>query len=118
MVAAEVEAYFDRLDDPQRSTLRAVRAVLERLLPDADQVLSYGVPTFKVRGKGVAGLAAFARHCGYLPMSGSVTESLSDLLAGHDVTKGSVRFPVDEPLAEDVVVALVDARLAELGMSR
>ena len=118
MAAPEVEAYFDAQPEPQRETLLAMRATLARLLPDAEEVISYGVPTFKVRGKGVAGLAGYAAHCGYLPMSGSITAALSDLLAGLSVTKGSVRVPADQPLPDDLIEALVGARLAELGMPR
>jgi uncharacterized protein YdhG (YjbR/CyaY superfamily) len=118
MGAAEVEAYMATVPEPQRTTLAQVRATLEVLLPDAEQTISYGSPTFKVGGKGVAGFAAFARHCSYLPMSGNVTATLADELAGYETTKGSVKFPVDAPLPEPVVRALVDARLAELGMSR
>jgi uncharacterized protein YdhG (YjbR/CyaY superfamily) len=118
MGAPEVDAYLDGVPEPQRSTLAMVRATLAALLPDAEQTISYGSPTFKVGGKGVAGFAAFARHCSYLPMSGSVTAALADELAGYETTKGSVKFSVDEPLPEPVVRALVDARLAELGLHR
>lgn len=113
-----VEAYYAAAPEPQRATLLAMRAVVARLLPEADQVLSYGVPTFKLRGKGVAGLACYTQHCGYLPMSGSVTATLADQLAGYSVTKGSVRVPADQPLPGELIEALVDARLAELGSSR
>jgi uncharacterized protein YdhG (YjbR/CyaY superfamily) len=114
----EVDAYVGALPEPQRGTLAEVRTTLEALLPDAEQTISYGSPAFKVRGKGVAGFAAFAHHCSYLPMSGSVTATLADELAGYETTKGSVKFPVDAPLTEPILRALVDARLAELGMSR
>jgi uncharacterized protein YdhG (YjbR/CyaY superfamily) len=115
---SEVEAYMDGVPEPQRSTLAQVRATLAALLPDAAQTISYGSPAFKVGGKGVAGFAAFAHHCSYLPMSGSVTAVLADELAGYETTKGSVKFGVDAPLPEPIVRALVDARLAELGLSR
>jgi uncharacterized protein YdhG (YjbR/CyaY superfamily) len=118
MTNDQVEAYYAAQPEPQRSTLLAMRATLARLLPDAEQVLSYGVPTFKVRGRGVAGLAGYAKHCGYLPMSGSVTEAQADRLSGYSVSKGSVRVPIGQPLPPDLIAALVDARLAELGMAR
>lgn len=118
MSAAEVDEYLAQAPEPQRTTLAAVRTTLEALLPEATQGLSYGVPTFKVRGKGVAGFASFTKHCGYLPMSGSVVAALGDRLAGYRTTKGSVQFPVDEPLPADLVEALVTARLAELGIGR
>jgi uncharacterized protein YdhG (YjbR/CyaY superfamily) len=118
MAAPEVDAYMEGVPEPQRSTLAQVRATLAALLPDAEQTISYGSPTFKLAGKGVAGFAAFAHHCSYLPMSGGVTAALADELAGYETTKGSVKFPVDEPLPEPILRALVDARLAELGLTR
>jgi uncharacterized protein YdhG (YjbR/CyaY superfamily) len=118
MGAPEVDAYMDAVPEPQRSTLAQVRTTLEALLPDAEQTISYGSPAFKVGGRGVAGFAAFAHHCSYLPMSGSVTATLADELTGFETTKGSVKFPVDTPLPEPILRALVDARLAELGLSR
>lgn len=114
----EVDAYMDAVPEPQRSTLAQVRTALEALLPDAEQTISYGSPAFKVGGKGVAGFAAFAHHCSYLPMSGGVTATLADELTGYETTKGSVKFAIDEPLPEPILHALVDARLAELGLSR
>ncbi len=118
MGAPDVDAYLERVSEPQRSTLAQVRTTLVQLLPDAEQTISYGSPTFKVGGKGVAGIAAFARHCSYLPMSGSVTAALAEELSGYETTKGSVKFPADAPLPEPILRALVDARLAELGLSR
>ncbi len=118
MAAVEVDSYLAGVPEPQRSTLAAVRATLEGLLPDAEQTISYGVPTFKVNGKGVAGFAAYSKHCGYLPMSGSVTAAIADRLAAFSITKGSVKFASDAPLPEPIVEALVDARLAELGLTR
>lgn len=117
MSAQEVDAYLAEVPEPQRTTLAAVRATIEALLPGAEQTISYGAPTFKVRGKGVAGFAAFARHCSYLPMSGSVTAVLAAELSGYETTKGSVKFPIDLPLPDSLVRALVEARLSELGLA-
>ncbi len=118
MGAHEVDAYLEGVPEPQRSTLAQVRATLAAMLPDAEQTISYGSPTFKVGGKGVAGFAAFTKHCSYLPMSGTVTATLVDELADYETTKGSVKFPVDQPLPEPVLRALVEARMAELGKRR
>lgn len=109
-----IDAYLARTPQPQRDTLTALRATLRRLLPRAEETLSYGMPCFKVDGKGVAGFAAFKAHCGYFPMSGSVVESLKKELSPYEVSKGGVRFAVDSPLPQALVKKLVRARLAEL----
>ncbi len=73
------------------------------------------MPAFKVGGKTVAGFAAFKDHLSYLPHSGSVIGALGADLAGYQSTKGSLHFPVDEPLPPNLVTKLVAARMRELG---
>jgi uncharacterized protein YdhG (YjbR/CyaY superfamily) len=111
MSAAEVDEYLQTLDEPKRSTLMALRAALRRLLPDAQKIISYGMPAFRVEGKTVAGFAAFKNHLSYLPHSGSVFRELAGELAGYSYSSGALRFPVDEPLPEELVARLVEVRL-------
>jgi uncharacterized protein YdhG (YjbR/CyaY superfamily) len=113
----DIDRYLAQLDEPKRSTLEQVRRTILDLVPDAEQGLSYGMPAFKVRGKVVAGFAAFTHHLSYLPHSGSVIDRLGDDLSDYEFTKGSLHFPVDQPLAAHVVRKLIDLRLQQLGFS-
>ena len=117
MGAQTADEYLDAAPEPQRTTLLAMWATLRRFLPEAEVTMSYGVPTLKVGGKGVAGLAHYKGHCSYLPMSGSVTGTLGEQLSGYRTSKGAVMTGVDEPLPEDLVRLLVDTRLAEIGVA-
>jgi uncharacterized protein YdhG (YjbR/CyaY superfamily) len=83
------------------------RTILE-IVPDAQQVISYRVPAFRVGGKTVAGFAAFKDHLSYLPLSGSVLGQLADELDGYTMTKSALHFPVDRPLLTTLVQALID----------
>jgi uncharacterized protein YdhG (YjbR/CyaY superfamily) len=112
-----VDTYLSAAPEPQRSTLRALREVLRRILPDAKEVISYGVPAFTVDGKAVAGYAHAKRHCSYFPHSGSVLAELADELDGYDWARGTLRFPVDEPLPEPLVKRLVEVRMGQLGLA-
>lgn len=114
----EIDAYLARLDDPARSSLEEVRRCILAVIPEAEQGLSYGVPAFSVGGKVVAGFAAAARHLSFFPHSGSVIEGLAGDLQGYGTSKGTVRFPPDEPLPAALVERLVSARLDELGFGR
>jgi uncharacterized protein YdhG (YjbR/CyaY superfamily) len=87
------------------------------VVPDAQECLSYGVPGFKVKGKTVAGFAAFTNHLSYLPHSGSVLAALADELAGYKSTKSSLHFAVDQPLPSGLVRKLIVTRMRELGRS-
>lgn len=115
MSAQEIDDYLAAVPEPQRSTLREVRALVEELLPDdAEPCIAYGLAAYRLGGVGVAGFGAYKDHCTYAPMSGSITAELADVLAGFDTTKGAVRFPADTPLPRAIIAALLDARRAEI----
>jgi uncharacterized protein YdhG (YjbR/CyaY superfamily) len=109
----EVDEYLRGVEEPKRSVLQTLRRTILDIVPDAEQVISYGVPAFRVRGKTVAGFAAFKTHLSYLPFSGSVLGQLADELDGYTLTKSSLHFPVDRPLPKSLVKKLIAARLAE-----
>jgi uncharacterized protein YdhG (YjbR/CyaY superfamily) len=115
--AEEVDQYLESVEEPKRSTLAVLRRTILEVVPDAEQVISYRVPAFRVGGKIVAGFAAFKDHLSYLPFSGSVLAQFSDELAGYTMTKSSLHFPVDRPLPKALVRKLIAVRLAEVKQS-
>ena len=116
MTAQDMDAYPEGLEDPKRSTLEALRRSIRAVVPDAEECISYGMPAFRVDGKVVAGFAAFKNHLAYLPHSGEVLSLLGDRLDRYTCTRGSLHFPIDEPLPDDLVRSLVGAKLATLGL--
>jgi len=115
MGADEVDAYLAETEEPKRSTLEAVRRSIRAVVPEAEECISYGMPAFRVDGKVVAGFAAFKNHLAYLPHSGDVLAELADQLVGYEYTSGSLHFAIDEPLPDDLVRRLVEAKLTQLG---
>jgi uncharacterized protein YdhG (YjbR/CyaY superfamily) len=111
--AQEIDQYLEALEEPKRGTLALLRRRILDVLPDAEQGMSYGVPAFKVRGKTVAGFAAFKDHLSYLPHSGSVFPQLADELAGYTFSKGALRFDVDSAPPASLVERLVEVRLRQ-----
>lgn len=109
-----VDAYLAALEEPKRGTLEALRRTILEIVPDAEEVISYRVPAFRVDGKTIAGFAAFKNHLSYLPFSGSVLPRLADELAGYSGTKSALHFPIDQPLPTALVEKLIAARLEEL----
>ena len=113
--AEEVDQYLQGVEEPKRSTLEALRSSILEVVPEAEQVISYRVPAFRVRGKTVAGFAAFKDHLSYLPFSGSVLAQLGHELKGFTMTKSALHFAVDRPLPKTLVRKLIAVRLEELG---
>lgn len=117
MSVDQVDEYLRGLEEPKRSTLEVLRRTILEVIPDAEQVISYAVPGFRVGGKTVAGFAAFRDHLSYLPFSGSVLSQLAGELEGYTMTKSALHFPVDRPLSKELVERLIAVRLAEAGLS-
>jgi uncharacterized protein YdhG (YjbR/CyaY superfamily) len=113
MSAQEIDQYLDGLDEPKRATLAQLRLDILDVLPEAEQGMSYGLPAFKVRGKTIAGFAAFKRHLSYLPHSGSVFPQLKDELTGYTTSTGALRFDIGRPLPAPLVKKLITARLRQ-----
>ena len=113
MSAEQIDDYLRDVDEPKRSTLQVLRRMILEVIPDAEQGMSYGMPAFRLQGKTVAGFAAFKDHLSYLPHSGRVLGQLADELAGYTMTKGSLHFPVDQPLPKAIVTRLIAVRLSE-----
>jgi uncharacterized protein YdhG (YjbR/CyaY superfamily) len=111
--AEEVDEYLRGVEEPKRSVLQMLRRTILEVVPEAEQVISYGVPAFRVGGETVAGFAAFKTHLSYLPFSGSVLGRLADELAGYKMTKSSLHFPVDRPLPKGLVKKLIALRLVD-----
>lgn len=116
MAAADIDRYLASVEDPKRATLEQLRRNILKVVPDAEECVSYGMPAFKCQGKTVAGFAAFKNHLSYLPHSGSVLTRLEADLVDYDHTKGSLHFPIDQTLPPSLVNKLVKVRLAELGL--
>ncbi|GAC1459622.1 MAG: hypothetical protein PVSMB1_09590 [Gemmatimonadaceae bacterium] len=110
----EIDAYLANLDEPKRSTLHQLRQTIARIIPDAEQCISYGTPAFRLHGKVVAGFAAFKNHLSYLPHSGSVFPELRDHLGNYQTSSGALRFPIDKSLPADLVEKLIAVRVSQV----
>jgi uncharacterized protein YdhG (YjbR/CyaY superfamily) len=106
----EIDDYLASLDEPKRSTLKALRHTILEVLPEAEEGMSYGVPAFRLHGKVIAGFAAFKTHLSYLPHSGSVFRELGDEIAKFKTSTGALQFPIDKPLPKSLVRRLITIR--------
>jgi uncharacterized protein YdhG (YjbR/CyaY superfamily) len=113
-IMSTVDEYLNEAPEPHRSTLIQLRTTLRGILPNATEALSYGVPAFMVNGRAVAGYAHAKNHCSYFPHSGSVLTELTEELRDYEWSKGTLRFPVDQPLPDSLVQRLVEERLRQL----
>jgi uncharacterized protein YdhG (YjbR/CyaY superfamily) len=116
MSAEQIDSYLRDLEEPKRSTLQKLRRTILEIVPEAEEVISYRVPAFRLQGKVIAGFAAFKNHLSYLPFSGSILVQIADQLEGYTRTKSSLHFLVDRPLPKALVEKLIALRLADAGL--
>lgn len=109
---ADVDAYLAALPDEPRAALEVLRARIRALVPEATEVVSYGIPTFRHHG-GLVGFGATKRHCALYVMSPAVMSAHAAELAGYDTATATIRFAPSAPLPDALVASLVRARVAE-----
>jgi uncharacterized protein YdhG (YjbR/CyaY superfamily) len=109
-----VDDYFEALDAETRAAFEHIRNLASEIAPQTSQGTSYGMAALKYKDKGLLGFAAAKRHLSIFPFSSAVIDEVRDQLAGFDVSKGTLRFSVEQPLPDDVVREVVALRLAEI----
>ncbi len=110
--ARTVDEYLAAVPEPGRSTLRKIRAAILAAAPEATEAITYGIPTFKY-DRALVAFGAFASHCSLFPMSYAVIDSVKSKLKAAQVSKGTIRFPLDKPLPAALIRTIVKARIAE-----
>jgi uncharacterized protein YdhG (YjbR/CyaY superfamily) len=116
MSQQEVDVYLANLDEPKQTTLQQLRQTIHSIVPEAEEGVSYGMPAYRLRGKVIAGFAAFKNHLSYLPHSGSVFAEIPDDVAGYVTSKGALQFPIERPLPKALVKKLIAIRLRQVGL--
>jgi len=108
--AKDVERYFRTLPDESRAALEGLRKVIQAIVPDAVETISYGVPTFKLNNRMLVSYAGFKNHCSFFPGAGPI-ETHKDALKNFPISKGTIRFTPDRPLSPALVKKLVKTRI-------
>lgn len=101
----EVEQYLSRVRPEQREQLERLRAIVRRLVPEAEECISYGIPTFKYKGM-LCSYAAFKNHCSFFPGRAPIGE-FSEELRDFKTSAGTVQFTLEHPLPESLIERMV-----------
>jgi uncharacterized protein YdhG (YjbR/CyaY superfamily) len=108
-----VDAYLARVPEPARETLKRMRATIRSAVPaEATEAISYAMPAFRYKGALVA-YAAFKDHCSFFPMNASLIRTLAEELKGYKTRKGTIQFPINQPLPPPLVRKMIEVRVAD-----
>jgi len=106
-----IDAYLATVEPAKRKELRRIRALAKKAVPTAEEVISYGMPTLKYAGKPFLGFDAHAQHIGIYPYSGQVVKELRERLRDYQTSSGAIRIPLDRPISERLLRAVIACRL-------
>ena len=101
-----IDEYIAAQDEKFQPQLREIREVLRNALPDAEERISWSMPTYW-KGRNIIHFAASKKHLGIYPGDEAVA-AFAEKLAGYDVSKGTIRIPYDQPLPEDLIRSIAE----------
>ena len=113
MKASGIDDYIARCPVHVRVVLEQVRATIRKAAPEAAEAIKYGVPTF-VLGENLVHFAAFKQHVGFYPTPSAIA-AFKTPLAKYKSAKGSVQFPLDQPMPLSLIARIVRFRVKEIG---
>ena len=113
-IDAKRRAYFASLPPAVRTRMKSIRAMVREIAPDAVDVFSYGIPGFKLDGQPLVWYAAFKHHTSLYALTAAIRKAHAAALKDYKMSRGTVQFPLDQPLPSALVKRLINARLAEL----
>jgi uncharacterized protein YdhG (YjbR/CyaY superfamily) len=106
-----IDAYIASFPAEIQTILQDIRKIIQAAAPDAEEKISYQMPTFFLKGN-LVHFAAFKHHIGFYPTP-SGTEAFKEEIVHYQRAKGSIQFPLDEPMPLDLITRIVKMRVAE-----
>jgi uncharacterized protein YdhG (YjbR/CyaY superfamily) len=109
-----VGAYIAGFPRTVQTVLRRVRSIVRKAVPEADEVISYQIPAYKLNGKPVIYFAAFTEHYSIYPSNTRLVAAFKDELAGYEMSKGTIRFPLSEHVPVKLIADIARFRAKEV----
>jgi uncharacterized protein YdhG (YjbR/CyaY superfamily) len=109
--AKTIDEYIAAFPKDIQKKLIEIRNVIRKAAPDAEETISYAIPTFKLKGN-LVHFAAFKNHIGFYPAPSGI-EAFKKELSAYDSSKGGVQFPLDKPLPLLLITRIVKYRVKD-----
>jgi uncharacterized protein YdhG (YjbR/CyaY superfamily) len=106
-----IDEYIAGFPENVSKELIKLRNIIRELVPEAEETINYGIPTYKLNGY-LVHFAAYKKHIGFYPTPSGI-DAFKDELSAYEGAKGSVKFPLDEELPLDLIAEIVKFRVTE-----
>ena len=108
-----VDEYIASQPEEVQGVLTRVRRTIRKAVPRAEEVISYNIPTYKLHGRAVIYFAGWKRHYSLYPVTPRVIAVLKADLAPYEISKGTIRFPLSEPVPVNLIGRIAKTKAAE-----
>jgi uncharacterized protein YdhG (YjbR/CyaY superfamily) len=112
--ARSVSEYIGLQPRSVQATLTRVRSAIRKAVPSAEELLSYGIPTYKLHGDAVLYFAGWKQHYSLYPATSRVVAAFKSDLALYEVSKGTIRFPLSKPVPAGLIARIAKLRAQEV----
>jgi uncharacterized protein YdhG (YjbR/CyaY superfamily) len=113
-----VDEYIASQPESAQGVLKRVRLAIRNAVPQAEEVISYKIPTYKLHGRPVLYFAGWKDHYSLYPASERMVEEFKDELAPYQVNKGTIRFPLSQPVPVKLISRIAKFRAQEIAARR
>jgi uncharacterized protein YdhG (YjbR/CyaY superfamily) len=108
----DIDSYIASYPEEVQVILRKMRATIRAAAPKAEEAIRYGLPTFRLNGKNLVHFGGFKKHIGFYPTP-SGTSTFQKELSKYKAGKGSIQFPLDQPMPWPLITKIVKFRVKE-----
>lgn len=108
-----IDDYIEKQPEQTRPVLQKIRETIHGASPDTVEVISYGIPTFKLNGKNLVHFAVFKDHFSFFPTSSGVLAFKKEL-KNYNCSRGTIQFSFEKPIPFDLIASITKFRVEEL----
>jgi uncharacterized protein YdhG (YjbR/CyaY superfamily) len=109
-----VDQYIAAQPETVQSVLGRVRSTIREAMPGAEEAISYKIPVYKLHGAPVIYFAGWKKHYSLYPATEGVVAAFKDSLASYEISKGTIRFPLGEPVPVELIEGIAKLRAREV----
>jgi uncharacterized protein YdhG (YjbR/CyaY superfamily) len=116
MCMSVIDEYLQKIDESSKLELERIRRIAKQVVPDAEEVTSYGMPTLKYKNKSFLGFNLHINHIGIYPYGGEEIEVFNKELSelNYSFSSGAIRIPLDKPIHETLLKKIIQHRIARI----
>ena len=109
----DIAEYIARFPLEVQEILEGIRVTIKKVVPEAEETISYGIPTFNLNGTYLIYFAAYKNHIGFYPVPSAIEEVDKDFASYKTSGKGTIQFPLNKPMPLKLIAKLVKFKVKE-----